>query len=247
MTTEPINRRQVLLASLSLGTAVLKPVADGKEIAGEMPWTRGETDAPTDHVTSHDYVFFTPVEIQFIEAAVDRMIPADHLGPGGVQAGVPIFIDRQLAGEFGKATNWYMQGPWPKGTASQGLQGRRTPAERYRAAIKAIGDYLQTQQRKPFHQLSAHEQDQLLSQMETGTVQLADDVDGKDFFTMFLQNVMEGFFSDPLYGGNRDMAGWKLIGFPGARYDHRDFVGRHGEPYSLPPVSLRGRPAWKQS
>jgi hypothetical protein len=55
---------------------------------------------------------------------------------------------------------------------------------------------------------------------------------------MFLQNVMEGFWSDPIYGGNKNMIGWKLIGFPGARYDHRDFVSRHGEPYPLPPVGL---------
>jgi gluconate 2-dehydrogenase gamma chain len=61
---------------------------------------------------------------------------------------------------------------------------------------------------------------------------------------MFLQNVIEGFFSDPIYGGNRDMAGWKLIGFSGARYDQREFVLAYGKPYPLPPVGISGRPGW---
>jgi gluconate 2-dehydrogenase gamma chain len=55
---------------------------------------------------------------------------------------------------------------------------------------------------------------------------------------------MEGFFADPIYGGNRDMAGWKLVGFPGARYDYRDWVERHNEAYPLPPVSIMGRSDW---
>src|SRR5262249_53638075 len=54
----------------------------------------------------------------------------------------------------------------------------------------------------------------------------------------------EGFFADPVYGGNRDMAGWKMIGYPGARYDYRDWVERHNERYPLPPVSIGGRPDW---
>ncbi|MBV9727128.1 MAG: gluconate 2-dehydrogenase subunit 3 family protein, partial [Gammaproteobacteria bacterium] len=46
------------------------------------------------------------------------------------------------------------------------------------------------------------------------------------------------------YGGNRDMCSWKMIGFPGARYDYRDWVGRHNERYPYPPVSIAGRPDW---
>jgi len=52
---------------------------------------------------------------------------------------------------------------------------------------------------------------------------------------------MEGMFADPVYGGNRNMAGWKMIGYPGARYDYRDWVERHNERYPLPPVSIGGR------
>jgi len=64
------------------------------------------------------------------------------------------------------------------------------------------------------------------------------------FFGLVLQNTMEGFFADPVYGGNRDMVAWKMLGFPGARYDYRDHVERHGQRYPLPPVSIAGRPEW---
>jgi gluconate 2-dehydrogenase gamma chain len=62
-----------------------------------------------------------------------------------------------------------------------------------------------------------------------------------------MQNTVEGFFSDPLYGGNKDMAGWKLIGFPGARYDYRPYVSRHGEKLDLEPVGIMGRSGWKSA
>ncbi len=68
--------------------------------------------------------------------------------------------------------------------------------------------------------------------------------DAKTFFTLLWQNTQEGFWSDPVYGGNRGMAGWKLIGFPGARYDHGPYVAKHGEIYPLPPVGLKGRVEW---
>jgi len=65
---------------------------------------------------------------------------------------------------------------------------------------------------------------------------------GRTFFEQLLQTTREGFFADPVYGGNRDMVGWKMIGFPGARYDYRDWVERHNERYPLPPLGIAGRP-----
>jgi len=69
-------------------------------------------------------------------------------------------------------------------------------------------------------------------------------VKGKAFFDLLLQNTIEGFFSDPIYGGNRDMVGWKLIGFPGARYDYRPYVKLHNQRLSLAPVGIIGRAGW---
>ena len=188
--------------------------------------------------------FLTTQERVFIDAAVARLIPSDDLGPGAKEAGVTNFIDRQLAGAFGQAQTWYMQGPWSEGTANQGFQSRQTPAQMYRAAIEAIDAHCrQAFGDKAFAELPADDQDKVLTDLEKGEMDLQG-VKAESFFAAFLQNTIEGFFSDPIYGGNRDMVSWRLIGFPGARYDYRDYVGKHGEKFPLPPVGLKGRPDW---
>jgi gluconate 2-dehydrogenase gamma chain len=246
VTDRGLSRRQLLGASAALGSAAaadaLRP-AHARTIQGEIPWAPGTADAPRPY-TPGAYLFFTPDEASFTEAAVSRLIPADELGPGAKEVGVPTFLDRQLAGPFGRAERWYMLGPWRNGTDSQGYQSRLSPAQMYRFAIKAVDDYVRDKhQGKTFAQLSAPDQDQILSSLETDEIRLKG-VSGKAFFEQLLQNTVEGFFADPIYGGNRDMAAWRMIGFPGARYDYRDFVAKHGEPFPLPPVSLQGRPDW---
>jgi gluconate 2-dehydrogenase gamma chain len=96
---------------------------------------------------------------------------------------------------------------------------------------------------KSWIELPGERQDELLHAVESGTVEL-EGIDTKSFFETLLKDMQEGFFADPIYGGNRDMCAWKMIGFPGARYDYRDWVGRHNERYPYPPVSIAGRPDW---
>jgi gluconate 2-dehydrogenase gamma chain len=189
-------------------------------------------------------MFFTADEAKLIEAAVDRLIPPDDRGPGGKDAGCAVYIDRQLAGPYGRADGLYMRPPFMPGAATQGYQSPDAPAPRYRAALKALADYVNTTfSGKSFAELAPGDQDKVLGGLDTGSLALKD-VDGAQFFALLLQNTQEGFFADPIYGGNRDMAGWKLIGFAGARYDYRDWVERHNEPYPLPPVSITGRSDW---
>jgi len=189
-------------------------------------------------------LFFGAEEVAFVAAAVSRLIPADALGPGAFEAGCVLFIDRQLAGSYGRAERWYMQGPWLEGDAQQGMQTRLSPAETYRAGIRAVNNHCREHfSGKWFNQLTATHQDAMLTTLEKGEIQLPT-INVREFFNLLLQNTTEGFFADPLYGGNRDMMGWKLIGFPGARYDHREVVSKHGEPYRLPPVGIMGRKAW---
>jgi len=240
-----LTRRRLLLTAGSV--APLATVASAAVIRGEMPWQEGESQRPPEAATPQGeahYQFFTPAEAAFIEAAVAQLIPADDLGPGALEAGVPVFIDRQLAGDYGKGARWYMQGPWAKGEQTQGYQSRLTPAGLYRLAIREIDAAVAREAGAPaFARLAAADRDTWLHRMEDGKLELPT-ADAKDFFKTLLQNTQEGFWADPIYGGNRDMAGWKLIGFPGARYDHTPFVSRHGEAYPLPPVGLMGRPQW---
>lgn len=240
-----LSRRRILAAGALLGAAPLGVAAETIGGSGP-PWAPNTAAYPQSPDPAQRYDFFSGPEAAFIEAAAARMIPKDELGPGALEAGVPIFIDRQLAGDFGKGATWYMQGPWDAGLPTQGYQSRYTPAQMYRAAIAAVDKATQNASNNPFAKLSGEDQDAFLKRLASGDQQL-EGVDAKAWFKLLLQNVMEGFFSDPIYGGNRDMAGWKLIGFPGARYDNTPFVKAYGQPYPLPPVGIGGRPEWKRS
>lgn len=184
--------------------------------------------------------FFNEAEAAFIDGAIARLIPADALGAGAVEAGVTQFIDRQLAGPFGQATDWYMTGPWADGTTEQGYQRRRTPAEVYRAAIRAIDEHVRKTSGKAFAALPGTVQDDLLHALEDGKLDLGD-VSADTFFTLLWQNTQEGYFADPLYLGNRGFTGWKLIGYPGPRYNYDGAIRHFGQPYPEPTVGLLGR------
>ena len=209
-----------------------------------MVWSANTSSYPTATDLRAHYIYFSADEVAFIEAACARIVPADATGPGAVEAGVPLFLDRQLAGDYGKGARWYMQGPFGKSTGTQGYQSQYPPAGLYRAAIKAIGDHLGQNGGAPFHKREPADQDAFLKDLSAGKIDLGADVDGKAYFTLLLQNVMEGYFSDPIYGGNRGLSAWKMIGFSGARYDQRAYVLSYGKPYPLPPVGIGGRPAW---
>jgi gluconate 2-dehydrogenase gamma chain len=239
-----LSRRRVLAAGALLGAAPIGVAAETLTGAGP-PWAPNTAAYPLAADPAHRYDFFTGAEAAFVEAAAARMIPKDELGPGALEAGVPVFIDRQLAGDFGKATTWYMQGPWAPGLQTQGYQSRYTPAQMYRAAIAAIDKATQQASNAAFARLPGDDQDAFLKRLASGEQPL-EAVESKTYFRLLLQNVMEGFFCDPLYGGNRDMVGWKLIGFPGARYDMTAYVKQYGRPFPLPPVGITGRPDWSR-
>ncbi|HSV19439.1 MAG TPA: gluconate 2-dehydrogenase subunit 3 family protein [Casimicrobiaceae bacterium] len=184
--------------------------------------------------------FFTPAERAFIEAAIARIIPTDELGPGAKDAGVATFIDRQLAGPYGRAETWYMQGPWRTGVDEQGYQIKLTPAQLYRAAIRDVDAAVRRQHaNRTFAELDAGDQDAVLTALEKRHLDLPN-APADTFFSMLVQNTVEGFLADPLYGGNRDFAGWKLIGFPGPRYNYVAEIEQFGKRYEMPYVSIAG-------
>lgn len=237
-----MRRRGLLISSIASVLLSLIP-ARARTISGKLPWHPSAGVPPTP-VRPGPWEFFTAEEAAAIEALVDRLIPADPKIPGGKDAGCAVFIDRQLAGAYGSAQGLYMRPPFQEGTPQQGLQSAKTPAEHYRAALAALDKHCRsTQSGKPLAALSDEQKDKIIAGLEDGSLQL-ENVHGPRFFDQLLQNTKEGFFADPIYGGNRDMAGWKMIGFPGARYDYRDWVDHHNEPYPLPPVGIGARAEW---
>ena len=193
----------------------------------------------SDHVAQvHAFGYLTQPEVRFLDAAVARLIPADELGPGAKEADVTYFIDRQLVSSWGTHGRNYRMGPWREGTPQQGFQSPLTPQEIYRYAIREADIYCTRQYGKAFHALAAEQQDEVLHALEDGKIEL-ESVGSKLFFGLLLKNTEEGFFSDPMYGGNRDKVGWKLIGFPGvAASNYNELMNQHNVPYRVEPVSI---------
>jgi gluconate 2-dehydrogenase gamma chain len=238
------TRRQFLSTVAFAALAGSAGGALARSISGELPWQSGAADPPL-QVRPEGWMFFTADEVSTMEAVVDRLIPADDLSIGGREAGCVLYLDRQLAGSYGSSARLYTGGPILPGLPTQGYQNAETPDQRYRLGIASLNAWTRdNKDGKRFAELSGDEQDGVLKDLEAGKIELPNKVNAKAFFNLMLSGAMEGFFADPIYGGNKDMASWRMLGFPGARYDYRDHVSKHNQPYPLPPVSIAGSTEW---
>ena len=164
--------------------------------------------------------FFSAAEARVIAAACARIFPTDAAGPGANEAGVVIYIDRQLAGPYGHDKYRYTKGPFTESVPEHGFQGKESPRDIYRAGIVSL---------EGFADLTPEKQDEKLRSMERTT-----------FFQMLRSHTLEGMFCDPMHGGNAGLIGWQLIGFPGPRMSYREEIDKyHGLPYRPKPVSLQ--------
>ncbi len=236
-----LRRRDFLATAACL--AVTGGTAHARVISGVLPWSPNAGDPPTPALLG-PWLHFTASEAATIEALADRIIPPDPKTPGGKDAGCAVYLDRQLAGPYGQGDGLYIRPPFMKGSKQQGSQAQGGTAKTYRDGLAALDRYCRaTYSRKAFAELTDADKDELLTGLEGEKIKL-EGVDGKAFFQQAVTDIQMGFFADPIYGGNRDMVAWKMIGFPGARYNYLDWIDRHNEPYPLPPVSLAGRVDW---
>lgn len=221
--------------------------------------------SPTDKA-SQNYearTFFSRNEdFDVLSAATERLFPETDLGPGAIALGVPYFIDRQLSSEWGTNAYDYMNGPFPQITevaqyeeddTNQLTQGAGsnvkvpTPTPRYqtrmkRAALFTEGIHalentaLDTFEER-FIKCTAEQQDEILRLFESGEVEM-NGVSSKTFFNLLLTTTIEGAYADPVYGGNRNMAAWKMKEYPGPRMSYLEDIEKE-EFIVMAPESLR--------
>jgi len=189
------------------------------------------------------YSFLNLEEAAFVEALVDHMIPEDQFTPKGTDVGVNIFIDRALAGAWGKGDRLYRSGPWREGVPAQGYQLPLTPAELYREGIKLTNAHCNATYSRSFDRLEAAQREEVLLALSSCEVDFGSEALAREFWSILYQTVMEGMFSDPIYGGNRNKVGWRMIGFPGVvafnRENVKNYLDRElpGEPISIEDMS----------
>ena len=110
MAQSDLTRRKILATGLATGTAgaLLSQSAKTETYQSDPKLPPAENDRPQAADPLQGYVFFTAGEAAFVEAALARLIPKDELGPGAVEAGVAVFLDRQLAGPYGQGDHFYL-------------------------------------------------------------------------------------------------------------------------------------------
>jgi gluconate 2-dehydrogenase gamma chain len=238
MSDETIARRKFLLRAGVAGTAVATGLgAEAQVVVAPAP-SAAPAPAAARNTAPDPPLTLNPTEAAFISAAVDTLIPADDLTPSGSDCGVAVFIDRQLAGAYGNGARLYRDGPFPKGKPEHGYQLALTPREYFRAGIAATNDWTRKTYGKDFDRLAEPEREAALKLLEQGKAEFPG-FSSKDFFEALLAITMEGFFADPIYGGNRGMAGWKMVGYPGLPATYRDDVKTYfNKKYDKPPQSI---------
>jgi gluconate 2-dehydrogenase gamma chain len=220
MSDDSVPRRQFLLGAGLAGTALAAGLADPAEAQQPAPATTTPTPSAPD---AEPYVNLTALEAAFIVAAVDTLIPADELSPSGSDCGVAVFIDRQLGSAWGGGAKMYRAGPFVKGKPEQGYQLALTPREFFATGIAAANAWTRKTYGKDFDRLASADRVAALKAMEEGKAEF-ENFGSRAFFTQLHGITMTGFFSDPIYGGNRDKAGWKVLGFPGLPATYSDKI-----------------------
>jgi gluconate 2-dehydrogenase gamma chain len=246
--SRPVSRRLFLKGSgaATVSTAVVmdRRATTAQEATPAAPAVHGEVPGMgTDQRAAQ---FFNFHEAQTVDALAARILPGDKNDPGAHEAGVVFYIDWQLAGtNLGYTLKTYTQGPFPvvqeepvsveaasirdiyefvpvaqDQISRYGYQSVLTPQEVYRNGLSFVDAYAQSKFKKDFIDLSADQQDQILTDMEEGEASGFNGPSATAFFMQLRNDSIEGMFSDPMYGGNQDMVGWKLIGYPGAQRNY---------------------------
>jgi gluconate 2-dehydrogenase gamma chain len=236
MAEDAIPRRGFLKGAGAAGAAVATVLGARSEPAQAQ--TAVAEAAAAETTASEAYLTLTANEAAFLSAAYDTFIPTDKLSPSGTDCGLVTYMDRQLAGAWGGGARFYRSGPFLQGKPEHGYQLPLTPREYFAAGIKAANAWTRKTYGKDFDRLAPAERDAALKAMEAGKAEFAD-FNAKPFFEALYQSAMEGFFADPIYGGNRNKVSWRMVGYPGlpATYGNKALEYR-GKKVAIEPQSI---------
>ena len=188
------------------------------------------------------YLSLGPQEAACVEAIVNAMCPADALTPNGVDCGLHLYIDRQLAGSWGRGDQLYRQGPWRPGKPQHGYQSPLSPEEHFKAGIASLRSVTLKRTGKAVEELDAAALDNLLQDMAAGRLEDPRFSLAEWFNDVLYPLFVQACFADPAYGGNEDKVFWRMVGFPGLpAFYGRDVVQYRGRqhPGAAAPKSMQ--------
>jgi len=232
------TRRNFLLGAGLAGASMASGLAAETAVAQPAQAAPAAPPQPAASAEPETYLVLNATEAAFMSAMADTIIPADELSPSGTDCGVVTYIDRQLAGAYGAGDRMYRSGPFRRGKPEQGYQLALTPREYFVSGIAAANAWSRKTFGKDFDRLAPAERVTALKQIEEGKAKF-ENFAATTFFNRVLAIVMEGFFSDPMYGGNRNKVAWQMLGFPGLPALYREKVDAYYDKrYVAPPRSI---------
>jgi gluconate 2-dehydrogenase gamma chain len=232
--------RQVVRVSSALPLA---PVFAGGIAAASSTAIAAPAPAPAPPATPGmvGYIHFSQDEAAFVETLVNVMCPADELTPSGVDCGLTIYIDRQLAGDFGRGAKHYSHGPWRAGRPEQGYQLPMTPEQHFKAGVQIANEACVARHGKPFDQIAAADADAFLHDLAGARLSDPRLPLAAWFNELIYPLFTQACFADPIYGGNRDKVFWKMVGYPGLPATNTiNMVQYRGKPFpgAMDPKSM---------
>jgi gluconate 2-dehydrogenase gamma chain len=193
MTKHDENRRAFLVGAVAGAAAGAGAVATAALVSDSQ--ARTEPQAGVDPLAdgARQGAFFNAADAQTVAAFAERIMPGAQGKPGATEAGVLNYIDLALAGAYTDQQEFYRHG-----LAALEIHCRKTYSE-------------------SFAELSPAQQDETIRALEEGKAESFTWPQARTFFETLRTHTMEGMFADPVYGGNKDFAGWNLVGFPGVQ------------------------------
>ncbi len=247
MSDEALPRRKFLvgaglvgtgLAGTAVATGLSQPATAAPQSPVAAVANAAAVAAAPPPAQAEPLLYLNETEHAFVVATVDTLIPADELSPSGSDCGCAVYIDRQLASAWGGGAKSYRSGPFIKGKPEQGYQLPLTPAEFVSTGIAAANDWSRKTYGRDFDQLAPDKRAEALKTMQEGKAEFAN-FSSRAFFARLLALTMEGFFGDPIYGGNRNKASWKMLGYPGLPATYANVIDEYRDKrYVAEPQSI---------
>ncbi len=193
--------RRAFLVALGAGAAATTALVP-EAFAKDQKQHHAATDAPPanrgmppamQHMGGGHGAFFNDDDARTVTAFAERLMPGEPGKPGATDADVLNYIDLALAGAYADQQDFYRRG------------------------LTQLDAHCSQAYGKPFRRLTAEQQDETIAALEQGKAPAFVWPSAVAFFNTVRTHTMEGMFADPIYGGNKDFAGWRLVGFPGAQ------------------------------
>lgn len=234
---DPTRRRFLKNTGIAIGGVAGGSLLGGlltKQFTTEDVTTPTDGDGSSKDKSMEARMFFTRYEdFVVLEQATERIFPEDDNGPGAIELGVPYFIDKQLAGDWGINGKDYRQGPF---SAENAVQSRMTRRDLFLDGVRKMNELSQEQFDTTFDEAEEEQQIKILEDFENGNVDIKG-VSSDSLFELLRMTTLEGTYSDPLYGGNRNMEGWKMKEYPGPISAYINKI-ENDEFIKMEPVSL---------